>query len=153
MTRPPVAIGSLLLLSLLLRTSSVASAANAYAEDQVWEYDTRKADAGSLIKIMRIDDLPGAGRVIHICVVGLKLPYPPGAGGILVEVPELPMTPAAMDTSVRKLSAHKATCMRFVNGYKIWREEYDRGQIDTVTIPLKAMMERIALKAKQSTTP
>ena len=151
--RGPVTVGFLVLLWLLLGGPPMAAAANVYAEGQVWEYDTRKADTGSLIKVMRIDDLPGAGRVIHICVIGLKLPYPAGPGGILVEVPELPMTPSAMDASVRKLSKRKGTCMRFANGYKIWREEYGRGQIGTVTIPLKAMMERIALKAKQSTSP
>lgn len=148
-----VIIGFLVLLSLLLGGSTMASAANVYAEGQVWEYDARKTDTGSLIRIMRIDNLAGAGRVIHICVVGLKLPYPAGPGGVLTEVPELPMTPSAMDTSVRKLSTRKATCTRFANGYKIWRQEYDHGQIGTVTIPLKAMMERIALNAKQSKTP
>jgi hypothetical protein len=151
--RGPAAVGLLVLWSSLLGGAPMAVAANVYAEGQVWEYDTRKADAGSLIRIMRIDDLPRAGRMIHICVVGLKLPYPAGPGGILAEVPELPMTPAAMDASVRRLSTRKATCTRFANGYKIWRQEYDQGQIGTVTIPLKAMMERIAAKAKQSQTP
>jgi hypothetical protein len=134
-------------------SATAALAANNYAEGQVWEYETRREDAGSLLKIMRIDDLPDIGRVIHICVVGLKLPYPPAADGILVEVPELPMKPSAMDASVRKLSDRQASCMRLDYGYKTWRQDYDRGQKGAVPIPLKEMMEKIAAKAKQAQTP
>ena len=153
MSRARTIVAALTLILFPVGSLVPASAGNSYAVGQVWEYDARKEDAGSLLKIMQIDDLPGIGRIIHICVVGLKLPYSAGPGGVLTEVPEIPMKPAAMDASVRKLSGRPAACQRFYDAYAGWRQDYERGQVGTVRIPLKQMMGNIAAQANQSTTP
>jgi len=146
-------VAALTLISFPVGSIVPAAAGNNYAVGQVWEYDARKEDAGSLLRVMQIDDVPGVGQIIHICVVGLKLPYPAGQGGVLTEVPEIPMKPAAMDASVRKRSNRHAASQRFGDAYAAWQQDAETGQVATVRIPLKEMMARIAAQAKQSTTP
>jgi hypothetical protein len=66
-----------------------------YAEGQVWQYATRAQDAGSLVKIQRIEMQDGR-PVYHVSVVGAHFAGVPGAGVL----EHLPVSEETLDASV-----------------------------------------------------
>lgn len=73
-----------------------------YVEGQIWSYRTRPQDAGSLLKVQRVE-MMGAKKVYHISVVGVHFATP-GIAGIL---PHIPVSDETLDASVTQLSAEK----------------------------------------------
>ena len=78
---------------------SAQASAPKYAIGQVWEYKTRPQDAGSLLKIQRIETLSNR-QVYHISIIGVHFAQP-GFAGIL---PHLPVSDETLDASVTRLS-------------------------------------------------
>ena len=70
-----------------------------YAVGQVWEYKTRPQDAGSLLKIQRIE-ADGDRPVYHISIIGVHFSRPGFAGTL----PHLPVSDQTLDASVTRLS-------------------------------------------------
>jgi hypothetical protein len=71
-----------------------------YVTGQVWEYRTRQQDAGSLLKVQRVEML-GLTKVYHISVIGVHFSTP-GIAGVL---PHIPVSDETLDASVTSLSA------------------------------------------------
>lgn len=102
-----------------------AGQADRYAVGQVWEYRTRPQDAGSLLKIQKIE--PWAdGRVYHLSVVGLSL------GGRTTDVHHIPVSRETLDASVLRPSASTRAFPDATEGIAIWRE--DRGGVFTIPV-------------------
>ena len=78
---------------------SAQAPAPKYALGQVWEYKTRPQDAGSLLKIQRIETY-GDRPVYHISIIRVHFSQP-GFAGIL---PHLPVSDETLDASVTRLS-------------------------------------------------
>jgi hypothetical protein len=74
---------------------SAQTAPRTYAEGQVWEYRTRPADAGSLLKIQKIT-LLGREKVYHISVIGVHFKRADIAG----ELQHIPVSQITLDSSV-----------------------------------------------------
>ena len=78
-----------------------------YAEGQVWEYQTRPGDQGSLLKIQKIEVSPQftkSGPVYHVSIIGIHFDGLPVNGTLQ----HAPFSRASLDASVTKLSASKA---------------------------------------------
>lgn len=43
---------------------------------QRWRYHPREGEAGSLVTILRIEDLPDEGRVVFVALSGMRVPDP-----------------------------------------------------------------------------
>lgn len=99
-----IAMSPLRIVGLLLAAGSLSGQAPParYAAGQVWEYRTRTQDAGSLLKVQRIE-LLGQQKVYHISVIGVHFSTR-GIAGIL---PHIPVSDETLDASVTKLSATK----------------------------------------------
>ena len=104
-----------------------------YVEGQVWEYRTRPQDAGSLLKVQRVE-MMGAEKVYHISVVGVHFATP-GIAGIL---PHIPVSGETLDASVTKLSAEKRDfpTSALDEGIDEWR----KAQGGVFTIPLSQIV-------------
>lgn len=100
-----------------------------YVEGQVWEYRTRPQDAGSLLKVQRVE-MMGAKKVYHISVVGVHFEAP-GFVGIL---PHLPVSDETLDASVTKLSTEKRDfpTSALDQGIEQWRKA--RGGVFTIPV-------------------
>ncbi|MCJ2178093.1 hypothetical protein [Novosphingobium album (ex Hu et al. 2023)] len=68
-----------------------------YAEGQVWQYATRAQDAGSLVKIQRIEMKDGR-PVYHVSVIGAHFAGVSEAGVL----EHLPVSEETLDTSVTR---------------------------------------------------
>ena len=104
-----------------------------YVEGQVWEYRTRPQDAGSLLKVQRVE-MMGAKKVYHISVVGVHFATP-GISGIL---PHIPVSDETLDASVTKLSAETRDFPTSALDEGI--EEWRKAQGGVFTIPMSQII-------------
>lgn len=109
------------LLAICTMLIGAAPARPDYAEGQVWEYDTRPGDEGSLIKIQKVEGFPNPDspdKVYHISIIGLHYRNA-AAPGIAMH---LPVSRKTLDASVTRLSAKRPDFPDYTEGYQIWRE-------------------------------
>jgi len=103
-----------------------------YAEGQVWEYRTRPADAGSLMRIQKIEAFPSGGseRVYHISIIGVRLSNP----GVQSVLQHLPVSRETLDRSVTRLGSGGdfPGLAQTEEGIATWREA--QGGIFTITL-------------------
>lgn len=84
-------------LLLAILPSAVEARPQDYAEGQVWQYATRAQDAGSLVKIQRIEMKDGR-PVYHVSVVGAHFAGVPEEGVL----EHLPVSEDTLDASVTR---------------------------------------------------
>lgn len=101
-----------------------------YAEGQVWEYQTRASDAGSLIKIQQIETLPDekGKKIYHISMIGLHFRHKEVAGIIV----HMPVSRETLDASVTRLSSSAASFPDSTDGIKAWRDA--KGGVFTISL-------------------
>jgi hypothetical protein len=109
----------LALFALLMPVVSAAAPdpAARYAAGQVWEYRTRPADKGSLLKIHSIEPSP-TGEIYHISLIGLAYGRGMVGGGVFGH---MPVSRETLDKSVTRLSDSKAAFPDPTEGIAQWR--------------------------------
>jgi hypothetical protein len=103
-----------------------------YQEGQVWEYRTRPVDAGSLLRIQKIEALDVAGkeeRIYHLSVIGLHFPGAPDLGGVLQHIP---VSQGTLDASVTRLASTNPAFPDPSPGIAEWRRA--RGGVFTIPV-------------------
>ena len=109
------------------------SESDRYAAGQVWEYRTRHADTGSLLKIQRVDQDATLGPIYHISVIGLRLRNQE-MDPILAHTP---VSRESLDASVTQLSTKASTFPDPAEGIAQWRS----AQGGVFTIPVAEIVE------------
>ena len=115
-----------------------------YAAGQIWTYHTRPQDAGSLLKIQRIEPY-GSTQVYHISVVGVHFANQQLSG----ELPHLPVSEATLDNSVIALApaAKQFPDLDVDAGIAQWRAA--KGGIFTITIAEAVSLVEQAIAGQQ----
>jgi hypothetical protein len=111
-----------------------ASSEHEYASGQVWTYHVRPGDEGSTLQINKIDHDPKLGAIFHISVFGLHIPNARIAGGVLRELPHLPVSKETLDKSVESLASEPPRQVAYEEGYALWRRAFDSGHGGIYTI-------------------
>lgn len=135
-------------LILLAAGAGLHAKANDYVEGQVWEYQTRPQDPGSLIKIQKVNIDPERieHRVLyHISIIGVHLNDP----NVLREISHVPVSRETLDDSVTRLSASKATFPDAAEGIAEWRKA--KGGV--FTIPLAQIVDSVEQTMSKMPTP
>lgn len=118
-----------------------------YAEGQVWEYRTRAQDAGSLLKIQKVEP-HGDDKVYHLSIIGVRFTTP-GIAGIL---PHTPVSRLALDRSVTRRSSSQAAFPTTAvdDGIAEWRRA--KGGIYTIPVSeiLRMTDEMLGRRAPQN---
>jgi hypothetical protein len=89
----------------------------------VWEYQTRKGEERSRITILRIDDSPELGIIVHIGVDNVHFANCHGGPGPDA-VPHMPFARKALEASVKKKLASDQPLPSYEEGYQDWRDAY-----------------------------
>jgi hypothetical protein len=115
-----------------------------YSAGQVWSYNSRPQDAGSLIKIQQVEETP-AGTIYHISYIGIQI-----RPGVMTVLQHAPVSQKTLDSSVTKQVADPGTFPEASAGIEEWRQA--RGGIFTITLSKIAdiVSEMIA---KQQSSP
>ena len=112
-----------------------ARAAPPYKVGQVWSYDTRAQDSGSLLKIGAVEDEGAIGLVYHISLIGVRF----GPDHRVTVVGHLPVSQSTLDTSVTELTPSDAIFPDPSQGITEWRAAHG----GVFTIPIKEIIAAV----------
>ena len=90
----------------------------------VWDYQTRKGEERSRITILKVDESPELGTIVHIAVNNVRLSNCHG-GPEPESVPHMPFAREALEVSVAKKVASAQPLPDYEEGYRQWREAYE----------------------------
>lgn len=105
-----------------------------YKVGQQWSYSARPGEEKSYLIIVKIDNDPKLGRIIHIALRGLKMKNPRSPDGLSEDVNHMPFLEAAIEKSGLKLLKEKVDLPDFEEGYQIWRKAFDAGDAGAYSI-------------------
>ncbi len=111
-----------------LLSGAAAPAPSRYAAGQVWEYRHRPQDAGSLLKIQKVEDGGKLGPIYHLSVIHIAFRNAAIAGVL----PHTPVSQATLDASVTQLSDAVAEWPDVEPGIAQWRQ--DQGGVFTISV-------------------
>lgn len=89
----------------------------------VWEYETRKGEEKSTVTILKVDNSPELGVIVHVAVERVTLANCHG-GRSPDSVPHMPFARQALDASVTKKIASGQPLPDYSDGYEEWKEAY-----------------------------
>ncbi|ROI00789.1 hypothetical protein [Chryseobacterium daecheongense] len=113
-----------------------------YSVGQEWKYKTRSTEKGSTLKILKIEEYPNTGKVIHISVSGLKIKSPESPDGFANQLSHIPISEEALNKSVTKLQneTRKMPDSLEMDGYSYWKKEFDNGNAGIFSIPVSEIV-------------
>ena len=115
-----------------------------YKIGQVWNYQTRKGEEQSRIFIVRADSNQKIGTIYHIYIDGLQIRNPHTNTGIQDHLPHSPVSEKTLNDSVTSLAIEHADEVPDVSdGYKTWKEAFDKGEGGIFTIPVNQIIQHI----------
>ncbi|REC62848.1 hypothetical protein DRF65_08480 [Chryseobacterium pennae] len=122
-----------------------------YSVGQEWNYKTRPIEANSTLTILKIEEYPKTGKVIHISISGLKMRNPDSPSGFAEKLTHIPMSEEALDKSVTKVYKEnsKMPDSLEMDGYSTWKKEFDKGDAGVFAIPVSeivSVMEKLIIK-------
>ena len=110
---------------------------------QRWAYPARPGEDKSRAVILKVEDLPPAGRVAHVAVEGVRIPGVPAAADGTTRIAHMPYD---ADALVGCLTAHAGDgpVPDFADGYAEWRAAFDRGEAGVWTAPIAVAVDGMA---------
>ncbi|WP_313003758.1 hypothetical protein [Chryseobacterium gleum] len=113
-----------------------------YRVGQQWNYKTRPTEKSSTLTILKIEDYPETGKVIHISVSGLKMKNPASPTGYAENLSHLPLSEEALNKSITTLKNEtgKKPDSLEMDGYSYWKKEFDKGNAGIFTIPVSEIV-------------
>ena len=112
-----------------------------YKVGQEWSYKTRKGEENSTLKILKIEEYPTHGKVIHISIGGLKVGDPNVEKGYAKEFTHIPISEKALNESVTKLKNEKVKLPTKIDGYDYWKKEFDQGISGVFSISVSEIVD------------
>lgn len=102
----------------------------AFAVGQQWSYPTRPAEPASRLVILRIEDHPKLGRIVHVGVSGAMLRLTAGQPPVPWTIGHMPFPEAVLQKNVTNLElAHSdAVFPEFEQSYVRWKVDADAGK-------------------------
>jgi hypothetical protein len=111
---------------------------------QVWSFKARPEEEKSSFEVVKVENDPKLGNIIHVAILGLQVNNPLSPEAISEDVPHLPFSEGAVSRSALKILKEKADLPAYEEGYEMWREEFDAGLAGIFTITVSeavTMME------------
>ena len=114
----------------------------AFAEGQVWKYDTREHETDSRVTILKIE-MVHTVEYIHVNVTGLSLKNPRAPGGISDAIGHLPYARETLLRSVTELekTLSPTEIPELGKGYDAWQEAVAQGKAAPFGFEVKKAVE------------
>ena len=107
-----------------------------YKVGQKWSYKTRPNEGDSYFIVVKVENHPKLGNIVHIALRNLKVKNPRSSDGITDKADHLPFSEKAIDESAVKVLKEKVDLPDYEEGYNIWRKAFDAKQAGIYTITL-----------------
>jgi hypothetical protein len=114
----------------------------------VWEYHTRRGEEQSRLTVVKVEESPEVGIIVHVAVDRIRLASCHG-GPDPTSIPHMPFARSALDASVTKRVATEQPLPDYVSGYEEWKVAYERKKAGVYVIPV-GMAVGIAEKTYRS---
>ncbi|WP_262149174.1 hypothetical protein [Chryseobacterium foetidum] len=111
-----------------------------YKVGQEWNYHTRNEEENSTLKILKIEEYPEQGKVIHISIGGLNVDSSKGEKDLSNEITHIPITEEALHKSITELKNAKVRLPNKIEGYDFWKKEFDKGEAGVFSIPVSEIV-------------
>lgn len=131
-----------LLLCGALWTVSAFSAAKEFRVGDIWAYNNRPGEDGSTLTILKVENYPKLGEVVHIRVDGFRMANPV-TGGEFNEMPHLPFQAKALARSITHRIGQSPEVPDFSQGYAAWRAAFDEGKAGVFKISVWQTLDGI----------
>ena len=97
---------------------------------QEWSYPTRKSEPQSRLVILRIDDHPKLGRIVHVGISGATLRLAAGQPPVPWTIGHMPFPEAVLRKNVTKLEREHSDAVfpEFEPSYAGWKVDADAGK-------------------------
>ena len=110
---------------------------------QVWKYDNRDGEDDSRLTVVRVDDDPEYGSIVHIYVSGLKIPNADAPDGVTTFVCHMPFIEDSIKKSVTELDRSVDKLPDFQEGYLLWREAFEGSEAGVFEVSVSDGIEII----------
>ena len=97
-----------------------------FAAGQVWKYNHRTGEDDSRITIVKVDEEPDYGSIVHVYISDLAIPNESAPDGITNFICHMPFVAGAVASSVVELESDSADMPDFEDGYRLWREAFEQ---------------------------
>lgn len=130
------------LIAVLFLLSFSCTQKDKYIVGQEWQYKTRPTEKSSILKILKIEEYPKTGKVIHISISGLKMKNPASPKGFAEYISHIPISEEALDKSVTSLKNEtlKKPDSLELDGYSYWKKEFDKGNAGIFTVSVSEVI-------------
>lgn len=112
-----------------------------YEVGQVWTFDSRPADHGATMTIVKIESQENIGNIIHIYVKGAGIRPSKDAEPKNQDITHMPFSEAAIDSSAIKLIGKVDKLPDFKEGYDEWREGFTTGDAGVFSVTVGKAVE------------
>lgn len=106
----------------------------------IWAYKNRPGEDGSTLTILKIEDYPKLGKVVHIRVDGFRM-INPVTGSEFNDMPHLPFQAKAIERSITHRVGETAEIPDFNQGYAAWRAAFDEGKAGVFKISVRKTLD------------
>lgn len=129
-------------IAVILLLSFSCAKKDQYSVGQEWNYKTRPTEKSSTLTILKIEEYPETGKVIHISISGLKIKDTTSTTGFADKFTHIPISEKALTNSVTTLKkeTYKKPDSLEMNGYSYWKKEFDNGNAGIFTIPVSEIV-------------
>jgi len=114
-----------------------------YAVGQAWTYRTRPGEEGSRLAIRRIEHEPEDGEIFHVSVLGVRLRNHRLPGGIQPAMHHAAVSRSTLDASVLGTEGEADMDERWQDGYAVWRQAYDNGDVGVFNVSIGEVLHYI----------
>ena len=129
-----------LLLCGVLWSIAALSASKDLKVGDIWAYKNRPGEDGSTLTILKIENYPKLGKVVHIRVDGFRM-INPVTGNEFNDMPHLPFQEKALERSITHRIGETAEIPDFSQSYAAWRAAFDEGKAGAFKITVRQTLD------------
>ncbi|WP_415773728.1 hypothetical protein [Pseudomonas sp. LB3P38] len=129
-----------LLLCGVLWSMAAFSASKELKVGDIWAYKNRPGEDGSTLTILKIENYPKLGKVVHIRVDGFRM-INPVTGNEFNDMPHLPFQAKTLERSITHRVGETAEIPDFKQGYAAWRVAFDEEKAGVFKISVSKTLD------------
>ena len=107
---------------------------------QVWKYQTRQGEPLSRAVVLKLEEDENLGSIVHVQLTEIRFDPSASRSGT---IGHLPYQETAFRESLVELEETLEDLPEFAEGYRIWREAFDREEAGVFTVPLREAVDFI----------
>ncbi|MDR7282051.1 hypothetical protein J2X84_000866 [Pseudomonas corrugata] len=133
-------VTKLVLLLSMLCSATAISASKELKVGDIWAYKNPPGEATSTLTILKIENYPRFGKIVHIRIDGLRL-NSPVTGEEFDQIPHLPFQAKAVERSITHRVGTAADIPDFSEGYGEWRAAFDEKKAGVFTSTVRRTID------------